>query len=75
MSFYVAIKAGLKKLRREKWITRKEFKQLIQIYRFNPLLFDFVLKRTIKIKVDKNTEYELPDEIFLGNLRTGASTS
>ena len=54
------------KLSRLKFITRKERKRLDEIYRFNPLLFDFVLKRTVK---DPKTGRRLSPEIFQENAR------
>ena len=39
---------SLKKLYGEKWLTKDEADSLRRIYRYNPLLFDFVMKRTLK---------------------------
>ena len=46
------------------YITAAEGKSLKEIYDFNPLLFDFVLKRTVKLP---GTDNRLPAEIFMMN--------
>ena len=45
------------------YITRKEKSLLDKIYRYNPLLFDFVMKRTAK---NPNTGKHLPKSVFKG---------
>lgn len=52
-------------LAQDGFITELERKDLNEIYDFNPLLFDFVLKRTIKLP---GTEQKLPPSIFTRNL-------
>jgi uncharacterized protein len=47
------------------YITSKEKKHLNKIYKFNPLLFDFVLKRTLKHP--KNPDRKFSKEIFTQN--------
>lgn len=46
------------------YLTRAEGTSLQEIYNYNPLLFDFVLKRTLKLP---GTEKRLPAGIFLTN--------
>jgi predicted TIM-barrel fold metal-dependent hydrolase len=46
------------------FITSSEGKSLQEIYDFNPLLFDFVLKRSLKLP---GTDRQLPAGIFLTN--------
>jgi mannonate dehydratase len=46
------------------WITRRELRALNEIARINPLLFDFVLKRTLR---DPATGRGLPVSVFLAN--------
>lgn len=46
------------------WITRGERRALNEIARVNPLLFDFVLKRTLR---DRGTGSGLPASVFLAN--------
>jgi mannonate dehydratase len=50
------------------YITAKQSNSLKEIYQYNPLLFDFVLKRTIKLP---GTERRLPAGIFLMNRALG----
>jgi predicted TIM-barrel fold metal-dependent hydrolase len=50
------------------YITSAEAASLKEIYRYNPLLFDFVLKRTIKIP---GTEQRLPAAVFMTNTALG----
>ena len=50
------------------YITSAEAGSLKEIYRYNPLLFDFVLKRTIKIP---GTEQRLPAAVFMTNTALG----
>jgi len=50
------------------YITSAEAGSLKEIYRYNPLLFDFVLKRTIKIP---GTERRLPAAVFMTNTALG----
>ncbi len=47
------------------FITEQERKDLNEIYDFNPLLFDFVLKRTINLP---GTAKKLPPSVFTRNL-------
>jgi hypothetical protein len=63
---------------KHKMITQEERKYLNQIYKYNPILFDYVLKRTLKhpqtnngfapsvfVSIDnkiRNAEYRFPDE-------------
>lgn len=51
------------------YITADERHSLNEIYDYNPLLFDFVLKRTIKSPA---TGKRLPGSIFMMNARLGA---
>jgi predicted TIM-barrel fold metal-dependent hydrolase len=51
-------------LRKQGYITLDERVWLNEIYDYNPLLFDFTLKRTIKVP---GTEQRLPKEIFMAN--------
>ena len=51
-------------LQKQGYITRDERACLNEIYDYNPLLFDFVLKRTLKIP---GTERGLPASIFMAN--------
>ena len=50
------------------YISAKESNSLKEIYQYNPLLFDFVLKRTIK---RPGTERRLPAGVFLTNPALG----
>ncbi|MBT4837594.1 MAG: hypothetical protein HON94_09645, partial [Methylococcales bacterium] len=55
-----------RKLKNNGFITESEQKLLNEIYQFNPLLFDFVLKRTLKSPVKKQS---FSDDVFLnGNI-------
>ena len=51
------------------YITAAERQSLNEIYDYNPLLFDFVLKRTIKLPATRKL---LPGSIFMTNARLGA---
>jgi predicted TIM-barrel fold metal-dependent hydrolase len=62
----IVIRTG--KLYAEGYITKAERKQLNEIYDYNPLLFDYVLKRTIKIKSTSSDKIlRLPASIFMHN--------
>jgi predicted TIM-barrel fold metal-dependent hydrolase len=50
------------------YITAKEGKSLKEIYQYNPLLFDFVLKRTVK---RPGAERRLPASVFMTNSALG----
>ena len=50
------------------YISAKESNSLKEIYQYNPLLFDFVLKRTLK---HPGTERRLPAGVFLTNPALG----
>lgn len=50
------------------YITAKESNCLKEIYQYNPLLFDFVLKRAIKLP---GTERRLPASVFMTNPALG----
>lgn len=52
-----------------KYITEKEKKYLDEIYHFNPLLFDFVLKRVLRSP--SNLDYRFADSIFTQNAALG----
>jgi predicted TIM-barrel fold metal-dependent hydrolase len=58
----VLIRTGT--LRKQGYITADERVRLNEIYDYNPLLFDFVLKRTLKLP---GTERRLPSSLFLAN--------
>lgn len=60
-------------LRKQGYITAEERACLNEVYDYNPLLFDFALKRTIKVP---GTERRLPASIFMTNvaLETGAQS-
>jgi len=51
------------------YITTDERSSLNEIYDYNPLLFDFALKRTLKLP---NTARRLPASIFMANAALGA---
>jgi mannonate dehydratase len=55
-------------LRKQGYITTNERVWLNEIYDYNPLLFDFVLKRTLKLP---GTEKRLPASIFMSNTSLG----
>src|SRR6266550_2921333 len=63
----VVIRTGA--LVKQGYITREERACLNEIYDYNPLLFDFTLKRTIKLP---GTERRLPASIFMANPRLEA---
>jgi uncharacterized protein len=50
------------------YITDDERNRLNEIYQYNPLLFDFVLKRTIKLP---GTDKRLPPAVFMKNKALG----
>jgi mannonate dehydratase len=54
-------------LEKDGFITTKEREYLNEIYDYNPLLFEFVLKRTIKLP---GTEQQLSASIFFRDLLT-----
>jgi predicted TIM-barrel fold metal-dependent hydrolase len=58
----VLIRTGA--LQKQGYITTDERAWLNEIYDYNPLLFDFVLKRTIRLP---GTERRLPASIFMAN--------
>jgi len=58
----VLIRTGA--LRKQGYITTDERVWLNEVYDYNPLLFDFALKRTIKLP---GTEQRLPKAIFMAN--------
>ncbi len=45
-------------------ITKQERRSLNEMYNYNPLLFDYVLKRTLR---DPATGKQLPAKVFLNN--------
>jgi predicted TIM-barrel fold metal-dependent hydrolase len=51
------------------YITAGERERLIEIYDYNPLLFDLALKRTLKVP---GTEKRLPASVFMMNTSLGA---
>jgi uncharacterized protein len=51
------------------YLTASERESLNEIYGYNPLLFDFVLKRTLKLP---GTEKRLPASVFMTNASLGA---
>ena len=51
------------------YLTAPERESLNEIYGYNPLLFDFVLKRTLKLP---GTEKRLPASVFMTNASLGA---
>jgi predicted TIM-barrel fold metal-dependent hydrolase len=57
-----------KPLVRAGYITAEEREHLREIYRFNPLLFDFVLKRRLKLP---GTNRRLPASVFQSNPELG----
>ena len=57
-----------RELANRKMITPNEKRQLNEILTYNPILFDFVLKRTIRSIGDSDkSQYKLPDWVFLEN--------
>jgi len=50
------------------YITKEEREHLNEIYDYNPLLFDFALKRTMKLP---GTERRLPAAVFMTNASLG----
>ena len=55
-----------RELANRKMITQKEGGQLDEIFPYNPLLFDFVMKRTIR-SIGDMQQHKLPDRVFLEN--------
>jgi hypothetical protein len=53
-----------RKLARSGFITTEERNYLNEIYDYNPLLFDFVLKRTVR---HPQTKQRLPSSVFMAN--------
>ena len=51
------------------YITADERECLNEIYNYNPLLFDFVLKRTLKLP---GTAKRMPASVFMTNSALGA---
>jgi mannonate dehydratase len=51
------------------YLTSSERERLNEIYNYNPLLFDFVLKRTLRLP---GTERRLPASVFMTNASLGA---
>jgi hypothetical protein len=51
------------------YINAAERDSLNEIYDYNPLLFDFVLKRTMRLP---GTERRLPGSLFMTNAALGA---
>jgi mannonate dehydratase len=62
----VLIRTGT--LMKQGYITAVERDQLNEIYDYNPLLFDFVLKRSLK---SPGTEKRLPAAVFMVNSALG----
>lgn len=58
---YVFVWGSLRDLDRRMYVAHAQIAVLTEIYRYNPLLFDFVLKRALI--VDKN---RIPDQVFFG---------
>src|SRR5688500_7070208 len=54
---------------KQSYISQSEGESLKEIYHYNPLLFDFVLKRTLKLP---GTSKTLPTSIFMTNPALGA---
>jgi len=57
-----------RKLARAGYVTRDERGLLNEIYDYNPLLFDFVLKRTMRAP---GGEQRLPASVFMANADLG----
>jgi uncharacterized protein len=55
-----------------KYITEREKKYLDEVYNFNPMLYDFVLKRTIRSPY--NLDMRFSDSIFTKNALLGIDT-
>ena len=55
-------------LMKQAYITVDERQELNEIYNYNPLLFDFVLKRSLKLP---GTEKRLPASVFMTNAELG----
>jgi predicted TIM-barrel fold metal-dependent hydrolase len=66
----VLIRTGA--LVKQGYITREQRVWLNEIYDYNPLLFDFVLKRAIKVP---GTERRLPASIFMANTALEAGSA
>jgi mannonate dehydratase len=58
----ILIRTGV--LFKQGYISQEERACLNEVYDYNPLLFDFVLKRTLKLP---GTEKRLPKSIFMAN--------
>jgi hypothetical protein len=57
-----------KTLTKRGYITSEERNSLNEIYDYNPLLFDLVLKRTLKLP---GTDRKFPSSIFMENVELG----
>jgi uncharacterized protein len=66
----VLIRTGT--LAKQGYITREERECLNQTYKCNPLLFDFTLKRTMKLP---GTQKRLPASVFMANAGLGAGNA
>src|SRR6185503_3734461 len=55
-------------LMKQGYLTADERNRLNEIYDYNPLLFDFVLKRTLKLP---GTDKRLPAKVFITNSALG----
>ena len=64
----INIVISTRKLMRAGYVTRDERGQLNEIYDYNPLLFDFVLKRTMRVP---GAEQRLPASVFMENASLG----
>lgn len=56
---YVFTRRSLRELRNRGYLKDSEVNDLDEVFRYNPLLFDFVLKRTLTVDGQK-----MPDEVF-----------
>ena len=61
----VVVRTG--KFRRLGWITRDEERALDEIYDFDPLVFDFALKRTLRVRGDDGREHRFAASVFEEN--------
>ncbi len=59
---------NLKELKKSGFITQEQVPDLREIYRFNPLLFDFVLKRLVRLP---ETDLGFPAEVFIREVSPG----
>ena len=64
----INIVISTRKLVKNGYITRDERGWLNEIYDYNPLLFDFVLKRTLRVP---GAEQRLPASVFMANAGLG----